>query len=237
MTNYLKGIDVSIWQNEVDWHKVAKSEYKDFAYIKATERFTVDKFFISNWKNAKGLVPRGAYLYFHPEAQVKEQIDYFCNLLAGDYGELRPSLDVEDNGNLLPSVLAEKIQFALQHIEEVLKVRPIIYTGANFWNMNVKIPLDWTKKYLLWIAQYNQHIDEPSKLPMGFDDWAIWQHWNQGTVEGVTGRKDNGVFVSKVDLNYMKIEKAGEIFVKGMLTLEQRVEHIEDILKDKGLWL
>src|SRR3990167_6315576 len=149
---YLKGTDVSVWQNEIDWNRVSQSEYKDFAYIKASERFFVDKFFIANWKNAKGLVPRGAYMYFHPGRDVQEQIDYFCDLIVGDVGELRPSLDVEDSDNLLPSVLAEKTLFALQRIEDRLKVKPVIYTGANFWNTNIKVPLNWVKNYELWIA-------------------------------------------------------------------------------------
>lgn len=231
-----QGIDVSVWQNDVDWPKVATSDHKDFAYIKASERLFTDKFFLQNWKNAKGLIPRGAYTFFRPSSQVKEQIDYFCNLLKDDVGELRPSLDVEDNGGLSAGDLAEKVKFALEHIEETLKVRPIIYTSGNWWDTNIRIFPTWAKKYSFWIAHYNLRISNPI-LPTGLDDWAIWQYWDRGQTDGVVGRKDNGITVNRVDLNYMKEEKAGEIFIKGMLTLEQRVEHIEKILKDKGLWL
>lgn len=235
MGDRLKGVDVSHWQNEIDWLKVSQSEYNAFAYIKASERFVVDKFFISNWKNAKGLVPRGAYMYFHPEAQVQEQIDYFCDLIQGDVGEVLPALDVEDSGNLLPSILAEKVLFALQRIEDRLKVKPILYTGANFWNTNVKIKHEWCKNYLLWIAQYNLNITQPSKLPFGWEDWAIWQYYDRGVLDGITGKKPSGVIVNRVDYNYMKPEKASDIFIKGVITLEQRVERIEKVLKEKGI--
>lgn len=237
--SHLQGIDVSIWQNEVDWTKVAASSHRDFAYIKVSERNFKDKWFDANWRNAKDLVPRGGYLFFRPDNTVKDQIDFFCDLLQYDVGELRPSLDVEDTGNLQPGALAEKVLFALKHIEERLKVRPIIYTSARFWNENIQVSLPWTKGYALWIAQYNLKIQNPSKLPLGFEDWDIWQYYDRGIIEGVTGKKASGVLVNRVDLNYMKRERADRIFIKEIPvqdTLENRVARIEKILVEKG-WL
>ena len=48
----VRGIDVSAYQGEIDWDKIADQGFK-FAYIKATEGTTlVDKRFKTNWDDA-----------------------------------------------------------------------------------------------------------------------------------------------------------------------------------------
>lgn len=66
--NYpIHGIDVSRYQQQIDWKAVKRMEDKNvkigFAFIKATEGLSsVDRNFRKNWFNAKqATVPRGAY--------------------------------------------------------------------------------------------------------------------------------------------------------------------------------
>src|SRR5262245_45992334 len=58
----IQGIDVSYWQGDIDWRKVADAGVH-FAYIKATEGGDhLDAKFLDNWRAAKlAGVARGAY--------------------------------------------------------------------------------------------------------------------------------------------------------------------------------
>jgi lysozyme len=62
----LEGIDVSVYQGNVNWQSVALA--KRFALIKATESNTiVDPRFAENWAGAQAAsLCRGAYHYGHP---------------------------------------------------------------------------------------------------------------------------------------------------------------------------
>src|SRR5690606_5446683 len=68
----IHGIDVSRYQQNINWQQVKKMEVKGvkigFAFIKATEgRFHVDSKFRNNWENArKNNIPTGAYHFFIP---------------------------------------------------------------------------------------------------------------------------------------------------------------------------
>jgi lysozyme len=90
--NLIPGIDVSKWQGEIDWSKVANSGVR-FAYIKATEGTGyTDPCFAVNWQSAKSAgVLRGAYHFFHPRLDARSQAKTFYATLGNDPGEL-PSI-------------------------------------------------------------------------------------------------------------------------------------------------
>ena len=49
----IHGIDVSRYQSDIDWQKVAGQDIK-FAFVKASEGETIsDNFFCKNWKEMK----------------------------------------------------------------------------------------------------------------------------------------------------------------------------------------
>ena len=70
-TNYnIHGIDVSKYQDRIDWESVKRMKVEDvqisFAFIKATEGIrNRDIFFKRNWKHCKDvMLARGAYHFF-----------------------------------------------------------------------------------------------------------------------------------------------------------------------------
>src|SRR5579871_824250 len=78
--NYaIHGIDVSKYQNVIDWYSVKEMKVNDvqvgFVFIKATEGLgNEDAFFQRNWKKAKMAgVTRGAYHFFLATKNGKEQ--------------------------------------------------------------------------------------------------------------------------------------------------------------------
>lgn len=79
----IHGIDVSRWQERIDWQRVAKMRDNgirlQFAFIKATEgEKLVDPYFSRNWQLSRenGLL-RGAYHYFSPSVSASVQARLF----------------------------------------------------------------------------------------------------------------------------------------------------------------
>ena len=229
---YLHGIDVSKWQKTIGWPRVKVGPYGNFAYIKACEAMYTDIQFDINWKAAKDVgVPRGAYFFFRPTVDITKQVEYFYNLIREDIGELRPSIDLEDAAGLTPTVFLEKFIIALNLLESNLGVAPVVYTSKSFWNAHLmagKIKTkdySFLKKYPLWVAHYNAFITEPLS-PNDFE-WGMWQYSSTGNVDGIS---------TPVDLNRMLKSKQDRFFLPNNipLTLEQRVNRLEILAKEKG---
>ena len=74
----IQGIDVSRWQDDIDWQKV-KDAGTRFAFIKATEGGDhLDPMFRKNWAEAKKAgVPRGAYHFVYWCRPAKDQVRWF----------------------------------------------------------------------------------------------------------------------------------------------------------------
>jgi lysozyme len=142
--NYqIHGIDVSHYQQTINWQDVKSMEINNikigFSFIKATEgKNDVDAAFKRNWKEAKkaGLA-RGAYHFFNPYVGGKEQAQNFMRTVVLSKGDLPPVLDVEQTGNVQKEVLQQRIKDWLSEVEKNCKYKPIIYTGATFYNQNL----------------------------------------------------------------------------------------------------
>jgi len=85
------GIDVSKWQGSVNW-KLAVNKDARFAIIKASQ-WDKDPRFDENWRNSKGLLPRGAYHYLDWGWDEVKQAELFVRCMGSDIGELPPVCD------------------------------------------------------------------------------------------------------------------------------------------------
>ncbi len=177
------GIDVSRFQGTIDWQKVADADVK-FAYIQISRSLTdIDQKFVYNWRRAKEVgILRGAYQRFQPDQDVIGQAELFLEKL-GPYqqGDLPPLLDVEDNGGLSASQIAQRVKQWLDHVEPVLGLRPIIYTGYYFWRDEVG-GADFSD-YPLWIANYGATCP---LVPQAWTRWAFHQYSSTATIPGIT---------------------------------------------------
>ncbi len=189
--NNARGIDVSLWQRDLDWVAL-KAAGVSYAFTKATQGDNVtDPYFTKNWPAMKAAgVVRGAYHFFRPAIDAARQAAFFLQTVTLEQGDLPPALDVESSGGLTPAALALAIQTCLNEIERLSGMRPIIYTGPNFWNMSVAVPNApaWTSDYLLWIANYTTAL-KPT-LPKGWTTWANWQYTDQGKLNGCSTTVD-----------------------------------------------
>ncbi|MDX1986662.1 MAG: GH25 family lysozyme [Candidatus Obscuribacter sp.] len=188
----LTGVDVSGWQDEVDWQRL-KDSGVDYAYLKSTEgRTFVDPTYAVNRQNArKAGVITGAYHFFRPATPVLDQVDNFMKVVGRvESDDLPPALDLEDPSLWRGYSHAEKLEMVLTWLQEVEKrtgVRPIIYASPSFVE-SVLGSAPELASYKLWLAHYTS-ADAPS-LPQPFSDWLMWQYSDKGRLPGVVGNVD-----------------------------------------------
>ncbi|HKP32114.1 MAG TPA: glycoside hydrolase family 25 protein [Chitinophagaceae bacterium] len=188
----IHGIDVSKYQNIIDWESVKEMQVEDvkvsFAFIKATEGISnTDAYFKRNWKLARDAgIARGAYHFFLATKSGKMQAENFIKKVDLEPGDLPPVLDVEQTYGVAPAKMRERIIEWLQTVEAYYKVKPILYTNVDFYKFYLKDEFDG---YPLWVAHYLQ-----KERPRIHRDWIFWQHSESGHVNGIRAYVDFNVF-------------------------------------------
>lgn len=182
----LHGIDVSHYQQHIDWSIVNDQSLITFAFIKATEgnHFT-DRYFARNWKETKrNGIRRGAYHFFRPGISGKEQAELYLSVVDFEEGDFSPVLDIE----VIPADSTEnwyrEIDAWLGTVEKETGKKPIIYSGRSFYTdyLQERYP-----GYPIWIANYKR-----KDLPM--EEWEFWQHTESAKMKGISGSVDHNVF-------------------------------------------
>jgi len=188
----LHGIDVSHYQQRINWDQVGKMKKNDmrirFAFMKATEgQYSMDPYFFRNWEQCrKQKIVRGAYHFFDPNGNAVNQANRFNQLVDLKAGDMPPVLDIETETNLSDQELRKKISQWLQTVEKHYKVKPIIYTYADYYEDHLAGSFE---EYPLWIAHYTG-----SRNPRIGRKWHFWQHHENGHVNGIRGNVDFNVF-------------------------------------------
>lgn len=188
---FVKGLDVSDWDKDSDWHQIAAQGFK-FAFIKATEGVGfLNPEFGKDFDNARlaGIL-RGGYHFFHPNLDARTQANHFLNRLGGLHAnDLPPVLDLEVMDKVQPAQVLIGVLIFLKRVEEVTHKKPILYTTPD-----ILFQLGHPKEladYPLWIAGPG---DKTAPLPEPFTRWTFWQTSFEGKVEGVHGKADLNVF-------------------------------------------
>ena len=191
--NYsIHGIDVSKYQDIIDWQSVQAMEVENikigFAFIKATEgNGNKDRYFNRNWKNAKEAgVVRGAYHFFLATKSGRSQAENFIENVSLEPGDLPPVLDVEQSYGVGETKLRERVKEFLQVVENHYGIRPVIYTNVDFYEQYLEEGFD---EYPLWVAHYLQ-----KDRPRIYRPWQFWQHSETGRVNGIYSKVDFNVF-------------------------------------------
>ena len=192
------GIDVSYWQPDIDWTRVAADGIV-FAIIRVSDGDpaaggTYDTEFQTNWSGAQAAgVIRGVYQFFRPNHDPIVQADLVISEIGGAMtpGDLPPTIDVEATGGLTEPQVAAAIGAWINRIETVLGVTPIIYTGKYFWEGNVNSSA--YSSYPLWHAAYPGNWTPTScpNIANQWTEWAIWQYSSSGRVDGIGNANTN----------------------------------------------
>lgn len=187
-----KGIDVSKWQGSINWARVKNAGYA-YAFIRVSDGVNYpDPRFATNWANARSAgVIRGAYQFFRPSQNVAAQANLMIQRV-GAYrpGDLPPVIDVEADGGLAPSVVAQRVKQWVDLVRAGTGARPIVYTGKYFWRDEVG-GSTLVASSPLWIAQYTSLCPD---IPAPWTQWKFWQHTDRGRVDGIVGNVDLNKF-------------------------------------------
>ena len=185
------GIDVSRYQRMIQWKDVSEMRDKgqriSFAIAKCTEGTNmIDAYYKKNWENmeAHNMI-RGAYMYFHANRDATEQANYFIKHAQLKTGDLPPIIDIEDTHRMKADEIRKALQTCADVLEKEYKTKPIIYSGADFYE---KLLGEQFIEYPLWVAHYQQ-----PNAPRISRQWTIWQHNCKGRVNGIIGDVDFNV--------------------------------------------
>lgn len=212
------GIDVSSWQNSIDWNFVHQDSIPSllkFFIIKATQgKDIVDAYFKHNWEMAKTkntLV--GAYhFYVSDEDPILQANNYIANvkLIKGD---IYPIIDLEFDCGGCNSLHVSKAEYVknlktfLKTIEERFKVKPILYSFPFFYSEYLKGDFG---DYNYWMASYSKNppigmctkdADSLSVIPSVF----MWQFSCSERIKGVVGN---------VDISYVPVDLLNPIVIQ-----------------------
>ncbi|MBO9474561.1 glycoside hydrolase family 25 protein [Shimia sp. R10_1] len=188
------GIDVSRWQQSVDW-RAAQRAGVSFAFLKATEGGDVaDPMFDTHRRGAQAAgVPWGAYHYYYFCRSAESQARWFIrNVPRG--APLPHVLDMEwtphsKTCRLRPNgrtVRSEARKF-LDMLEAHYGRRPIIYTTVDFHRDTGIGALAGTEFWLRSVAAHPQKTYPGAR-------WTFWQYSGTGLVPGIEGEVDLNVF-------------------------------------------
>lgn len=194
----INGIDVSAYQRTINWPEVAKTQR--FAIIKlgggeAAQPF-IDPYAIRNvdkaWETLRLSVH--GYWFFSGRNTNASQLSVLLDALSRV--KKKPSMlwvDIEDKSRddpRIPSTWTEPTEidrglaFA-DALELATGIRVGVYTGAWWWNE--RWPRSAAKRLgavgrPLWVASYLLTPD----IPLGWEDWLIWQTGDTGNVAGIS---------------------------------------------------
>jgi lysozyme len=96
MARYIKGIDVALWEPNIDWMKVRAQDIR-YVFIKASQGDFTDPLFDSHWTGAKRAgILRGAYHFLDPRMDGTLQAETYLRKVKMEPGDLPPVLDLEE---------------------------------------------------------------------------------------------------------------------------------------------
>ncbi|MGV9307641.1 MULTISPECIES: glycoside hydrolase family 25 protein [unclassified Nonomuraea] len=174
----LHGIDVSDWQETVDWAAHAGSGVA-FAFARASEGATgLDTSFDRNWRLMREhRLVCGAYHVARPQDDPVEQAGHFLRTVerAGGLheGDLL-ALDLESADGLPPERVARFARRWCRQIDKQVGLRPLIHTFQWFADEGNCAGLG---DHPLWIAAPGKAMGEPV-VPRPWREWAIHQYAN-----------------------------------------------------------
>lgn len=200
----IKAIDVSAWQESIDWKKVAGTGVK-VAILRCTagssDLTAKDSYFEKNYSGAtKNGIKVGVYRFSYAKTidQIKKEANGVVAALKGKTITYPVFLDLEwewQQKNLTKAQLGDFIEAFRTIIEKAGYIFGI-YCNLN-WIRNI-LPAS-AQSYPLWIARYPLEdkgvIREDLRIDSGdYKNCIGWQYSSKGKVSGINGNVDMDVF-------------------------------------------
>lgn len=197
-TEAVLGIDVSVWQGEIDWAQV-KAAGIGFAMIRLGYRsmregiVQEDSCALANYAGAKAAdIPVGAYFFSQavtPEEAV-EEAEFVLKMIREWEIKMPVVYDWEHTGadtrtaNMDARTITDCAKAFCRTLEKA-GYQAMVY--FNTYQAENSMYLEELAGYPFWLAQYDQMLQYPYRVDM-------WQYTNQGRVPGITGDVDMNLY-------------------------------------------
>lgn len=191
-----KGIDVSKYQGEIDWQKVA-ADGVEFAFIRlgirgygAEGKIVPDDMFAANVQGAKAAgIKVGVYFFAQAvtEAEAAEEAQFVLEQIAPYEIDYPVVYDVEKvsakDGRMNQLSVIERTNVTLTFLNTVKAAgyTPMLY--GNMEMLSVLIDMESFEEFDKWFAYYGTQLYFPY-------DYAVWQYTEKGRVDGINGEVD-----------------------------------------------
>lgn len=194
------GIDVSKWQEEINWQEV-KNAGVEFAIIRLgyqtdyDGKYVVDPYFIANIEGAKEVgLPVGIYFYSYAKTveQATEQAKWVKEQLKDYQINLPIAFDWESWSSFNKTSMSfYKINKVANTFLNVLKQEG--YDVMLYGSKNYLEKIWYPTKYKTWLAHYTSQTTYKGK-------YMMWQMCDTGRVNGIKGNVD-------IDIMYINEQK------------------------------
>lgn len=211
----IKGIDVSVYQGNIDWAKI-KNQGISFTFIRLGHGdHKLDTYYSTNMKqaNAQG-IKTGVYFYSTattPE-EARSDAQWVIDMLQGYNVSYPVAVDMEDNSQ---TSLGKDTLTAItkEFCDEIAAAgyTPMVYCNEN-WAKNY-IDLTKLEGVYRWIARYNGTYNESYTRD-------IWQAGSTTILDGIT--------VNSVDIDFAYTDFSNIV--------TPRTKHIDTYTKNRGAW-
>ena len=203
-----RGIDVSVWQGEIDFDRVKDSGIET-VYIRAGEGTNiVDEYFERNYENARAAdLEYGFYHYVTARStgEARAQADFFANLIQTKPQDMRAAMDFENLSGLTADEAVAIARAYLERLETRLAHTPAVYSdaydAASVWRSSLT-------DYPLWVADYD--VEEPYTTG-GWSSWSGFQYSDRGAVDGISGHVDLDYFRGNIFLTEDEQQSGKEV--------------------------
>lgn len=192
----MKGIDVSVYQGEIDWAKVKQAGI-GFAILRIGYGMydnQKDVTFERNYTEAtKQGIPVGCYLYSYAKSvdEAIKEANLVIKWLNGRKLQLPVYFDIEDRSQQsLGKTVLNNMCIAFCNTIEKAGYWAGIYSN-KYWATSIISGKELGKKYTYWIAQYYDECTYDG-------DYAIWQYSSTGKVAGISGNVDMNEMVKDI---------------------------------------
>ena len=193
-----KGIDISFYQDKIDWSKVSV----DFIILKAGQKDYTDPKFEQHYSSAeKAGIPVGAYWYGEAKTveDAEKEAECFIERLKNKKFAYPVYYDVEGEMLNLSNELLSKIVMAfLSRVEKEGYWVGLYMSGSP---MHDKIADSVRNRFAVWVA------DVRGKKPDYIVGYGMWQYSWKGNISGITG---------DVDLDYCYVDYPTQIKANGL---------------------
>jgi GH25 family lysozyme M1 (1,4-beta-N-acetylmuramidase) len=200
------GIDVSAWQEKIDFNKVKKSGY-EFVIIKAggnDDGFYTDSRFETNYTSAKKAgLKVGAYYFVNRDFSAKNAqklAEVFYNIVKNKTFDFPLFIDVETTPTSERTTVTTGINIFCNYLQKKGHMSGVYASAISGFVDRININ-DLSKNIYKWVASYSYKPSNAGKNAT----YCIWQKSSTGRVNGINGNVDiNECYVdfkSATDIN------------------------------------